>query len=88
MKQMILIVAFFLLLIVVLAAGGGDFKPNARRTLADQGFTQVNLTGFEWFGCGRDDTYNTGFEAVSLNGHKVRGVVCSGIGKGMTVRTF
>ena len=88
MKTATLSIIVVFILIAAVVIGGQDFEPNVRRTLADQGYTQVNLTGYQVFGCGRDDTYNTGFTAVNFAGHRVEGVVCGGAMKGMTVRTF
>lgn len=50
------------------------------------GLTEVQITGYEFFGCGRDDSFSTGFVARSVSGKRVTGVVCSGIMKGATVR--
>lgn len=57
----------------------------ARRTLDDEGYTDVQITGFRWFGCG-DDT-STGFTAKNTKGKPVDGVVCCGyLMKACTVR--
>lgn len=54
--------------------------------LSSQGYTEITVTGYEYFGCGQGDFYHTGFTAKSPNGTQVSGVVCSGILKGATVR--
>ncbi|MBS7812303.1 lipoprotein [Roseococcus pinisoli] len=64
--------------------------PTAKRVAEDQGFTQVETTGYRWSGCGEQDSYRTGFRALSPNGRRVSGVVCSssffGFGKTNTLR--
>lgn len=58
----------------------------ARKALAGSGFTDVQLTGYTYFGCGKEDTFHTGFEARGPSGQFVNGVVCSGWMKGATIR--
>jgi len=72
-------------LIAALSAGctsSGD----ATRALQGAGYTNIELTGYRFFGCGEDDTFHTGFQAVGPTGQRVSGVVCSGVLKGATVR--
>ncbi len=53
----------------------------------EQGWASFNVTGYRWFGCSDDDWYQTGFSAVTKDGKKVTGVVCSGLFfKGATMR--
>jgi major membrane immunogen (membrane-anchored lipoprotein) len=56
------------------------------RIVSDAGYTNVQTTGYRIFGCSDDDTFRTGFQAISANGKKVSGVVCGGILKGSTIR--
>lgn len=74
----------FAFAIVVLA--GCSSENEARRVLAGQGYTNINTTGYAFFGCDEKDDFHTGFEAISPNGSRVEGVVCSGFLKGATVR--
>lgn len=61
---------------------------NATRILEDEGLTSVQITGYKWFACSKDDTYHTGFTAIKT-GKQVNGVVCAGLFfKGSTVRYF
>lgn len=76
-----------MLAVSVLLAGCSDHSA-ARRALEAQGYTDIEITGYKMFGCGRDDTFRTGFRAVSQAGVLVEGVVCSDWYKGATVRTF
>lgn len=77
-----------LIAFATLLAGCSD-DDGARRTLVAMGYSDVQVTGFAWWGCGKDDSVHTGFTARSPTGVKVSGVVCSGWGwfsKGYTVR--
>ena len=76
------------LLVVLLGMGGCTDPDSALKALKDQGYDEIKITGYEFGACGRDDSYSTGFEAKSLSGKKVKGVVCSGLFKGSTIRTF
>ena len=58
-----------------------------RNALYSAGYTDVALTGYAYFGCGKDDTFATGFRAKNPQGNRVEGVVCCGfVGKGCTIR--
>lgn len=56
-------------------------ESDAHRALSAQGFTNIQYTGFKFFGCAEDDFYHTGFTAINSNGKKVNGTVCSGMWK-------
>jgi hypothetical protein len=58
----------------------------ARRVLEKQGYSQIQITGYKFFGCSKGDTYRTGFKATAPNGSYTSGVVCKGWFKGNTVR--
>lgn len=74
-------------IIVALAATIACTDENgARRALNAQGFTDIKVTGYSYFGCGKDDQYHTGFTARNSMGTPVEGVVCCGITKNCTVR--
>ena len=59
----------------------------AKRALTSSGFTHVELTGPDWFGCAEGETAD-GFKALNPRGLYVTGVVCCGAWgiKGCTVR--
>jgi len=60
---------------------------NAMRVLQENGYRNVQLTGYGWFACSKDDTFRTSFIAISPNGSQVKGTVCSGfIFKNSTIR--
>lgn len=74
----------FLILFLLLLIGCTN-ADQARRVLEVDGFTDVEITGYSFFGCGRDDVFHTQFTAKK-NGHITSGVVCSGFLKGATIR--
>jgi len=67
-------------------AGCSDAK-TAIRALEGAGYTEVETTGWSFFGCGENDTFKTSFKAKGPTGKPVAGVVCSGWLKGATIRT-
>ena len=56
--------------------------------LEEQGYTNVEITGFNVFACSEDDLYRYNFTAINPNGKQVKGVVCSAPLKGSTIRFF
>jgi hypothetical protein len=58
----------------------------ATRTLQQQGYTNIVITGPRPLSKGQDDLYSTGFEATSPSGARVTGVVTRGLFKGSTIR--
>lgn len=60
---------------------------DARRALEAEGFKNIEVTGYKWMACAKDDTYHTGFRAVNREGRTVTGTVCSGVWfKNATIR--
>lgn len=57
-------------------------KDNATRILEEQGYTEIEITGYSPFSCSEDDIISTGFKAKSPSGKWVKGTVCSGLLKG------
>lgn len=57
----------------------------AARVLENDGYTDIEITGYEVFMCGEDDDFSTGFVAKK-NGKVIEGAVCSGFLKGNTIR--
>ena len=71
--------------IVILLAGCTD-EDEARRALDNLGMTDIEITGYRFFGCDEKDGWRTGFMATNSSGKRVEGFVCSGIFKGATIR--
>lgn len=76
----------FLLTLVAVALVGCTDSDVAHKSLAGAGYTDIEITGYAFFGCSDDDAFRTGFNAKGLNGQPVEGVVCSGWFKGATIR--
>lgn len=66
---------------------GCSAPDRTRETLEKGGFSDVEITGWEVWGCGEDDTFSTGFEATNSHDERVSGVVCCGlVAKSCTIR--
>lgn len=77
------------ILAILLALTGCRDEETARRVLAANGFREIALPEeTPWFGCSKDDSFWTPFRAISIGGQPVSGVVCSGWGKGATIRFY
>ncbi len=81
-----LIMVIGVVTILCISSGSCDIsKTDSMRILSSEGVSNVQLSGYQWFECGRDDTFSQGFQG-NKNGHQVQGVLCSGWLKGITVR--
>lgn len=65
---------------------GGVSETDASVTLSSQGYTSVEYTGYEFFECGKNDLFHTGFQAKNAQGIIVKGTVCSGLLSGGYIR--
>lgn len=73
--------------LLALALVGCTNAGDAREALDAQGFTDITITGYDWFACSEDDWNHTGFIATNPQGKRVSGTVCSGLlFKSATVR--
>lgn len=76
-----------LITLALLASLSACTRPDsAERTLHQQGFTEIKVTGYGWLSCSEDDVFRTNFRAKAVNGDTVEGTVCEGLFKGKTVR--
>ena len=80
-----LFVIFFVLCFFVTSCDGGT---TSETILEEQGYTNVQITGYNYLACSEDDMYRYGFTATNSNGKNVKGVVCSAPLKGYTIRFF
>lgn len=66
----------------------GCTDPNkAMRQLESAGYTDIQMLGYDLWGCSQDDTYSDKFTAKGPTGKIVSGVVCNGlVFKGGTIR--
>jgi hypothetical protein len=81
MKRLMIIAA----LLVLSACSDAD---GARKALEGAGYTDIEITGVAWTGCGQDDYETTSFKAKGPTGKSVEGAVCGGWPKGATIRTY
>lgn len=71
-------IAILTLLICTIFAGCTN--PNhAIEVLSDNGYTDIQMTGYNFFACGQDDLYHTGFTAKGPTGKTINGTVCEGL---------
>lgn len=80
MKMLLILSAFF--------ASGCTDANEATKVLVDSGYKDVQIQGYSFTGCSKDDAYHTEFTAKGATGNDVRGVVCGGWFKGSTIRLF
>jgi prepilin-type N-terminal cleavage/methylation domain-containing protein len=90
--ELMIVVAIIAILAALFFGGGGAGSTygvdaeTATRALANEGMTNITITGYQPWVCGHGDFYHTGFEATNAQGHRVAGVVCSGWLKAATIR--
>jgi hypothetical protein len=85
----IIVIAGFGITFVLGIVSAGEIyttPERSRNTLEAQGFTDIQVGGYQWGACGRDDYYSTKFTAANPQGRRVSGVVCCGNYKGCTIR--
>lgn len=67
-----------LVLIALLTLTACTDEATATRILQHEGYTNIQMTGYNFFACGKEDFYRTGFTAMK-NGYRIDGAVCSGL---------
>lgn len=85
----VVVAVIALLVIGIIAAmdAGCGAGEDGKAALEADGFTNVELGERAWWGCARDDSFNSHFTATNPAGKRVEGLVCCGsLGKGCTVR--
>ena len=80
------VISVVLIVVIMNILWGCTAPDKSTRILEEQGFTNVEITGYSLFSCGQDDTFSTGFRATNPAGRKIDGTVCCGVMKGCTVR--
>lgn len=75
-------------LLLSAALMSGCTQPETARAILERaGYTQIQMHGYDWFACSKDDTYHDKFTAIGPAGKPVTGVVCAGLlFKGSTIR--
>lgn len=87
----VVFLVFMIMSIVFKSHGGCDADPvDSERILRDEGYTNIQFTGYQWFECGEHDYYNQGFDAIRNmpdgTVRHVHGVICCGAMKACTIR--
>lgn len=78
------------LLMIIIVVAFSSCQADQSKTikiLENDGYTNIQLTGYDPFGCSENDDFSTGFVAYK-GGRQVKGVVCSGLMKGATIRIY
>ncbi len=57
-----------------------------KKQLEQQGYSDIKDTGHNFFCCDEKDTFSSGFTCKDKLGNTVKGCICSGILKGVTIR--
>jgi len=76
-----------LILAAALSLAGCSTPPGtARESVEAMGLHDIQVGGIDLLGCGKDDFVGRNFTAKNSEGRTVKGVVCTGMFKGATVR--
>lgn len=73
MKRVLILLVFFLWIC------GCTNENDAVRILSENGYKDIQMTGYKFFACSQEDFYHTGFQATSPSGRSVSGTVCAGV---------
>lgn len=79
------ILTFMTICTLFSCTSNSDFE-KGKKQLEQQGYTDVENTGYEAFCCGQDDDFSTGFRCKNSKGETITGCFCSAIGKSITIR--
>jgi hypothetical protein len=82
MKKLLSILLISLLLG---CTSSNDFE-KGKKQLEQQGYTDIENTGYNFFCCDKNDSFSTGFKCKDKDGNVVTGCFCSALMKGVTVR--
>lgn len=86
MKQFKIILLVLISTIIFDGCTSNDDFLKGKRQLENQGYTDVVDTGYSAFCCGDEDTFSSGFTCKDKDGNIVKGCICSGVMKGITIR--
>ena len=79
------LITILLVLLFVSCTNKEDFE-KGKHQLEQQGYTDIEFTGYSNWCCGEDDSYRSGFKCKDKHGNTVSGCFCSSWGKGVTIR--
>lgn len=84
MKNLITFTLFAL--IVCISCTNTSAFEKSKTQLEQQGYTDIRSTGYSFFCCDEKDTFSDGFTCKDKSGNVVKGCICSGLLKGITIR--
>lgn len=79
------VIVGFSLLFLLSCTSENDFQ-KGKSQLEQQGYTNIEYTGHQWFCCDEKDKFSTGFKCKNAKGETVEGCFCSTFLKGVTIR--
>ncbi len=79
------IITTITLILLIGCTNDNDFE-KAKKQLTQQGYTNIKNTGYSFLCCDEKDSFSTGFSATDKDGNKIKGCICSGVFKGVTIR--
>lgn len=87
MKNKTISVLLGVLLVTTLlnCTSDNDFK-KVKTVLEKQGYKNIENTGYSIFCCSSDDSFSTGFRAISNDGEIVEGCACSSLLGGVNIK--
>ena len=60
----------------------------SEQAIADQGYKNIVYEGYEFWACDSKDTFGLRYSATATTGRRVTLAACSGVFKGVTIRTI
>jgi len=81
----IFLIPFIAIALLSSCTSNNDFDKGVK-DLELRGYTNIKNTGYKPWCCSDEDTFSTGFKAISKDGETVEGCFCSDYMKGVTIR--
>ncbi len=87
MRYLFIFWVLLVLFIIIVTPRACTNEKATREALLDAGYHPIEIGGYAWFSCSKDDYFATKFTAYSPDSTRiVKGCVCSGLFKGKTIR--
>ena len=77
MKKELSLLLLVIIAVLILSTFNYTDKPSAVKFLTNNGYTDITITGYHFFGCKKGKFKHTGFIAYK-NEDTIEGTVCSG----------
>ena len=68
----------YLMIILMIFLISCTRSESTKDLLEDQGYENVEITGYRFFQCNDNELFRTGFKAENEQGNEITGTVCSG----------